>query len=248
MLHSVVGRVTAVTALGAAAIGATLALFFAANSSLSRANQDNARAAAISAAAFDLREHVLDLDTAFQAVVQGRGARFQARWRTAKQTWRAPAAQLEQAAAENQGLEAAALALRARIEAYINDYGDPVIAIAQISPAAARSTTALTEGTIRIGTILKSTDNLSRLAAQDAARRSVAANRLAHRATVAGLAALVFAPLLLIAIAIWLARSVAAPLRRTVDALRRSPPATSASGSTSAGATSSASSGADSMR
>ena len=65
MLHSVVGRVTAVTALGAAAIGATLALFFAANSSLSRANQDNARAAAISAAAFDLREHVLDLDTAF---------------------------------------------------------------------------------------------------------------------------------------------------------------------------------------
>ncbi len=218
MLHSVVGRVTAVTALGAAAIGATLALFFAANSSLSRANQDNARAAAISAAAFDLREHVLDLDTAFQAVVQGRGSRFQARWRTAKRTWRAPAAQLEQAAAENQGLEAAALALRARIEAYINDYGDPVIAIAQISPAAARSTTALTEGTIRIGTILKSTDNLSRLAAQDAARRSVAANRLAHRATVAGLAALVFAPLLLIAIAIWLARSVAAPLRRTVDA------------------------------
>jgi signal transduction histidine kinase len=218
LLHSVVGRVAAVTALGAAAIGATLTLFFAANSSLSRANQDNARAAAISAAAFDLREHVLDLDTAFQAVVQGRGARFQARWRTAKQTWRAPAAQLEQAAAENQGLEAAALALRARIEAYINDYGDPVIAIAQISPAAARSTTALTEGTIRIGTILKSTDNLSRLAAQDAARRSVAANRLAHRATVAGLAALVFAPLLLIAIVIWLARSVAAPLRKTVDA------------------------------
>ena len=218
MLHSVVGRVTAVTALGAAAIGATLALFFAANSSLSRANQDNARAAAISAAAFDLREHVLDLDTAFQAVVQGRGSRFQARWQTAKRTWRAPAAQLEQAAAENQGLEEAALALRARIEAYINDYGDPVIAIAQISPAAARSTTALAEGTIRIGTILKSTDNLSRLAAQDAARRSVAANRLAHRATIAGLAALVFAPLLLIAIAIWLARSVAAPLRRTVDA------------------------------
>src|SRR5207248_3036137 len=44
------------------------------------------------------------------------------------------------------------------------------------------------------------------------------ANQLAHRATVAGLSALIFTPLLLIAIALWLARSVAAPLRRTVGA------------------------------
>ena len=81
MLHSVVGRITAVTALGAAAIGATLALFFAANSSLRHANHENAQAVAISAAAFDLRNHVVDLDGAFQAVVQPNGRRFLPRWR-----------------------------------------------------------------------------------------------------------------------------------------------------------------------
>jgi signal transduction histidine kinase len=216
--HSVVGRITAVTALGAAAIGATLALSFAANSSLRRANDENSRAVAISAAAFDLRNHIVDLDNSFQAVVQPNGRHFLPRWRASERAWRKPADRLERAAANNTALEAAALALRANIEAYINDYGENVIQIAKIEPALARSSDALTEGTIRIDKILKSTDTLSRLAASDAARRSTDANKLAHRATVAGLAALVFTPLLLIGIAIWLARSVAAPLRRTVDA------------------------------
>ena len=218
LLHSVVGRVTAVTALGAVAIGATLSLFFAANSSLKRANEENAQATAINAAATDLRVHVVDLDNEFQKVVQGNGRRFLVRWRSAEQAWRAPSAKLVQAASHNQGLEADALALRAQIEAYITDFGEPVIAIARISPALARSSTALTEGTLRIDSILKATDNLTRFAASEAERRSQAANRLARRATFAGAAALVLTPLLLILLATWLARSVARPLRRTVQA------------------------------
>ena len=113
MLHSVVGRITAVTALGAAAIGATLALFFAANSSLKRANNENGQAVAISAAAFDLRNHVVDLDNAFRAVVGPNGQRYLRRWTVAEKAWRKPADQLEQAAANDQTLEAEALALRA---------------------------------------------------------------------------------------------------------------------------------------
>ena len=74
LLHSVAGRVTAFTALGAAAIGATLGLFFAANVKLKSANEDNARAAAISAASFDLRAHVIELDDAFQAVIARKAA------------------------------------------------------------------------------------------------------------------------------------------------------------------------------
>ena len=93
-----------------------------------------------------------------------------------------------------------------------------MIAIAQISPAAARSSAANAEGSLRIAKILKNTDGLARLAAANAANRSADANRLAHSATVAGLVALVITPILLIALGIWFARSVGRPLRRTVDA------------------------------
>ena len=218
LLHSVAGRVTAFTALGAAAIGATLGLFFAANTKLKSANEDNARAAAISAASFDLRAHVIDLDNAFQAVITSDGRRFLAQWHAAERAWRGPALQLEHAASQNAGEEHRAQLLEASIQSYISDYGEPVIAIAQISPAAARSSAANAEGSLRIAEILKNTDTLARLAASNAANRSAAANRLAHRATVAGLVALLITPMLLIALGIWLARSVARPLRRTVDA------------------------------
>ncbi len=218
LLHSVAGRVTAFTALGAAAIGATLGLFFAANTKLKSANEDNARAAAISAASFDLRARVVDLDNSFKAVIATRDGRLLARWHAAERAWRPAAVELEQAAAQNAGEEQRAQLLRASIESYISDFGEPVIAIAQISPAAARSAPANAEGSLRIATILKNTDTLARLAAANAANRSADANRLAHRATQAGLVALVIAPILLIALGIWLARSVARPLRRTVDA------------------------------
>jgi signal transduction histidine kinase len=218
LLHSVVGRVVAVTALGAIAIGGTLALFFAANSSLKHANQENARATAINTAAVNLRVHVLELATTFEAVVGGNGKQAVQQWKTAEQSWRQPAASLAQAAAPSQGLEAESLAVRAQIESFLTDFAEPVIAIAKISPALARSSTSQTERTIRIDEILKATDTMSTVAASEAAQSSASANRLAHRAQVAGLAALIFAPLLLVGLAIWLAKSVAAPLRRTVNA------------------------------
>jgi signal transduction histidine kinase len=213
--------VTAFTALGAAAIGATLGLFFAANTKLKSANEDNARAASISSASFDLRSHVTDLDNAFHAVISSSkkdSAARLARWHAAERSWRVPARDLEKAAAQNASEEQRAQLLQASIESYISDFGEPVIAINQISPSAARSQSANNEGSIRIASILRNTDTLAQLAAANAARRSADANRLAHRATVAGLTALVITPILLIALGIWLARSVARPLRRTVNA------------------------------
>ena len=68
-LRSVVARVIAVSTLGAAAIGATLALFFVANARLKAANNASAHSATVSAAAFDVRGSVLAIDQALQAVV-----------------------------------------------------------------------------------------------------------------------------------------------------------------------------------
>ena len=82
-LRSVVARVIAVSALGAAAIGATLALFFVANARLKSANTASARSATVSAAAFDLRAAVVAIDVALQGVVEEYSPKNLAQWRRA---------------------------------------------------------------------------------------------------------------------------------------------------------------------
>src|SRR5690348_10371963 len=86
-LRSVVARVIAVSALGAAAIGATLALFFVANARLRAANTASARSAVVSAAAFDVRAQVTAIDQALQAVVEQYTPESLAQWHHARSSW-----------------------------------------------------------------------------------------------------------------------------------------------------------------
>jgi signal transduction histidine kinase len=218
LLGSVVGRLVTVTAVSAAAIGATLGLFFAANTKLEAANRENRSAVTVSAAAYELRARVIDLDNAFQFAVHTGKPRFADRWKSAERRWRRAASQLEQAARGNASEERQARQLTNLIASYVDEYGLPVLAIAHVSPAAALSPDSTAEGSRRIDNIVRDTDGLAQDAAADAARKSAAASRLARRANEAGLVALVLTPLLLIGAGIWLARTVGAPLQRVVQA------------------------------
>jgi len=218
-LRSVVARVIAVSALGAAAIGATLALFFVANARLRSANTASAHSAAVSAAAFDVRGSVLAIDQALQEVVAEYTPESVAHWRRAVGGWEQPAAALERAAAaSNAQQERRAHALREEIRSYINDYGEPVVGIAKIAPSAVRISERAQEGARRLDAIVADTDAVARNSAAIAADRSAAASKLADQATVAGIVALVLTPVLLILLGLWLARVVADPLRQTVAA------------------------------
>ena len=218
-LRSVVARVVVVSALGAAAIGATLALFFVANARLRSANTASANSAKVSAAAFDVRGSVLAIDQALQAVVAGYTPDTVARWRRAARAWALPAAALERAAtASNAQQERRAHALRDEIRSYITDYGEPVVGIAKVQPFAVRTSDRAKEGRRRLDAIISDTDAVARNSAVLAADRSAAAGKLADQATVAGIVALVLTPVLLILLGLWLARVVADPLRQTVAA------------------------------
>ncbi|HWJ32660.1 MAG TPA: hypothetical protein VNR59_10005, partial [Gaiellaceae bacterium] len=185
-----------VSALGAAAIGATLALFFVANARLRSANTASARAATVSAAAFDVRAAVVAIDVALRQVVEEYSGRNLAQWRRAERSWEQPAAALERAAAASgDQQESRAHALREEIRAYIDDYGEPVVGIAKVSPAAVRTSDANTEGTLRLDQIITDTDAVARNSAVIAADRSAAAGKLADQATIAGIVALVLSPL-----------------------------------------------------
>jgi signal transduction histidine kinase len=210
--------VIAATAVGAAAIGATLGLFFAANTRLKSANTDSARAAKVSAAAFELRSKVVELGEAVRGVVASTDRASLTRWRRAELAWPPAAAALERAAATSEAQRRRTAALRFEIRLYVKDYGEPLVRIWELSPAAARSSDANTEGATRLQLILDHTDDVAHAAAVEAGERSANASRLAHQATVAGIVALVLTPVLLILLGIWLARLVAEPLRQTVDA------------------------------
>jgi signal transduction histidine kinase len=218
-LRSVVARVIAVSALGAAAIGATLALFFVANARLKSANVSSARSAAVSAAAFDVRGQVIAIDQTLQAVVDRYDRTTLANWRRVSRTWEQPAANLERAAtASNEQQERRAHTLREEIRQYVDDYAEPVVGIAKVQPSAVRSFDARTERRLRLEQIIADTDAVARNSAAVAADRSAAAVKLADQATIAGIVALVLTPVLLILLGLWLARVVADPLRRTVAA------------------------------
>ena len=208
----------AATAVGAAAIGATLGLFFAANTRLKSANTDSARAAKVSAAAFELRSKVVELGEAVRGVVASTDRASLTRWRRAELAWPPAAAALERAAATSEAQRRRTAALRFEIRLYVKDYGEPLVRIWELSPAAARSSDANTEGATRLQLILDHTDDVAHAAAVEAGERSANASRLAHQATVAGIVALVLTPVLLVLLGLWLARVVADPLRRTVAA------------------------------
>ena len=74
-----------------------------------------------------------------------------AQWRYAARSWEGPAAALERAAAaSNEQQQGRAQALRDEIRSYIDDYGEPVVGIARVSPSAVRSSDANTEGSRRL--------------------------------------------------------------------------------------------------
>jgi signal transduction histidine kinase len=217
-LHSVVSRVIGVTALGAAAIGATLGLFFAANARLKSANGVNARATAVNAAAYELRAHVNDLRDALDAVIANYKPATVARWHRVEETWRGPAERLQAAAAGDPTEARDVRTLRTQIEQYISDYGELILQIARFSPETARSQVAHAEGATRLQGIVFATEAIANRSATNAVEKSADANRLARQATIGGLIAVILTPILLILLGLWIAHLVAEPLRRTVDA------------------------------
>lgn len=206
------------TALGAAATGATLGLLYAANVRLRDANTGNARAASINAAAFELRATVRDLADALRGVITSDDRAAIVRWRQASHSWNPAVKRLEQSTAGDPAAADRARRLRNEIASYISDYAEPVVAIAQISRPAARSSDANTEGATRLNEILVDSDALARTAGADATSRTAAADRFAHQARIGALVALALTPILLVLLGVWLGRVLAQPLRDAVRA------------------------------
>ncbi len=217
MLRSVSARIAAVSVVAASGIAVMLTLFFVAETNLKRANNATTRSVDVSEAALNLRADVGTLQSALNAALRARTPANLAGWRHVRASWQHGADELRlKVQTPAQRLEVSKI--RGLIQAYVSDYAEPVLDIARVAPSTARSSAVSSEGRIRIGSITREIDAITRHAARSAALRSRHADDFAHRATTVGLAALILTPLLLLVAALWFMRSVARPLRSVADA------------------------------
>jgi signal transduction histidine kinase len=101
----------------------------------------------------------------------------------------------------------------AQVRSYVTDYGTPILEIAEVDPAAARSPAATNEGLLRIGQVRR---GLSRLLADEDRLISTHASSSKHRASQAvliGSIALGASGFLLLLVSGYLVRAVARPVR-----------------------------------
>ncbi len=217
MRHSVAVRIATVTVLAAAVLTLIFTLFFVAERDLKHANSGTTHAADVSAAGVNLRAAVGSLDRSFRSVLRQRNASTITDWHAATASWQTAAAQLAVAVRQPDELQRVH-AIEAQIAAYVSDYGNPVLDIALIAPATARSADVSEEGRVRITGITREIDAITSTAARSAASRSRNADAFSNRVTRFGLVALIFTPLLLLLGGIWLMRGIARPLRAVVGA------------------------------
>jgi signal transduction histidine kinase len=194
-------------------VAITFAVLFVAIAHLRSSTDVQAQARDVTTATLGLQQVVNQLETSLRAFVVTGDSRFLASWRRARGQLGRAVDQLDRELADQPAERRRAAEISGLTNAYVTEYGEPLIAIYKVSPPAARAPVATREGLFRIDTIRT---GLARLLAGEAALASSdssSAKGMATRAVNAGLAALVGAALLLVGFGVFLVRGITGPAR-----------------------------------
>jgi signal transduction histidine kinase len=215
---SLLSRVFAGSAVLAILVAGGFTTLLIATSHLRLSTNEQAQSRDLTKATLGLERVVNQLEVSLRSfVISNADERFLSDWRQARADMPTAIGTVEGLIPHVPAQQRQIAELSAEIHAYIGEYGLPLIAIAHISPNAARSGVATRDGLLRIGSIR---DHLSRLLADEdslAAAYGASAKREAARAVRIGVAALVAAAGLLVLFGVFLARGVARPVRMVAD-------------------------------
>jgi signal transduction histidine kinase len=215
---SLAARMVGASAALALLVGAVLAVEQIAVSSLRQATKAEARSKDVGRAAAGLETLVLDLESGLRGYVISGNARLLEPWQEARAALPRRVVRLERLVASDPAQLGRAQDLATMIDEFERDYALPLIAIAQVSPAAARAPVANAEGERRIETIRK--QFVTFLAAEDrrAAASAATARTRSHRALIIGIGGLGVSVALVLLLGIYLAHSIGRPLRAAAAA------------------------------
>ena len=206
-------RVLSAIGVLALLVAAAFSFVLLAMSSLRESTDEQVQVNKVTAATLRLERVVDELDQSLRGFVLTRNARIHAGWNRAKQNLAPATAALEKLVAHQP--QQAQLARRTvdRIGGFVNYYGEPLILIAQESPAAAQSPDASSEGLTRIGQIRRGLALLLNREDRIASSHASHARNRASDAVLVGVIALGASCIVLLLALGYLIRSVAHPVR-----------------------------------
>jgi signal transduction histidine kinase len=206
-------RVVLASTLIAVLVAGTFAVLLIAMADLRSSTNAQAHSKDVTAATLGLERDVNELEANLRAYVISGDARFLRLWREAREGLPASLERVTQLVDDQPTQSVQAGMLESQIQAYVSEYGVPLIGIARVSPEAARAPVATTEGLTRINGIRARFTKL--LAGEDAlaSQRAASAKHEASRAVRIGIATLIATGALLALFGIFLARGIARPVR-----------------------------------
>jgi signal transduction histidine kinase len=215
---SLVTRIVAAATVIALAVGALFLVFVLSLSTLRRATSRESRSKDVTVATVQLDTLTADLDNGVRLYVADRKPRFLVPYNEASAQWPAAAARLRTLVRGDAVQEQRAQEVTRQIRDYLQDYADPIIAIANVAPEVARSQESTDEGRKRIDGIRRGLLQILSTENARSRQRIADANGVARRAEIAGIAGLAASIVLVLLFGAWVARAVARPVRQAADA------------------------------
>jgi signal transduction histidine kinase len=214
-------RMIVATAVLALIVAGAFGILVHAVSTLDDATKREAHAKDVTAASVTLEKLVLDLETGLRGFVLTGNERFLQPWSRAREQLPRRLAAFERVATGDRQQARRARDLATLIREYVIDYSEPVVEIARDDPAVARTTVASTEGKRRTDEIREAFGRF--LSAEDrlAARSAASARSQSDRAVALAIAGLILSAVLIVGFGLYLARSIARPVRGVATAATR---------------------------
>ena len=213
---SLVTRIVAAATVIALAVGALFLVFVLSLSTLRRATSRESKAKDVTVAALQLDALTADLESGVRAYVSTRKPRFLEPYNEAKREWPGSVSRLRNLVRGDVVQERRVQRVSDQFRSYLSDYSEPIIAIAEVAPEAARSSES--EGRRRLDSMRRGLLQILGTENARSQQRIADANGIARRAEIAGIAGLAASIVLVLLFGAWVARAVARPVRRAADA------------------------------
>ncbi len=214
-------RMIAASAVLAVIVAGAFAVLVHAVSTLDNATKHEAHAKDVAAATVTLEKLVIDLETGLRGYILTGNARFLQPWTRAREQLPGRLNTFERVARTDGRQAQRARDLATLIREYVTDYSEPLVEIARDDPAVARTEVVSAEGKRRTDEIRSQFARFlgaeNRLAADSAA----SARSQSDRAVALAIAGLILSAVLIIGFGVYLARSIARPVRNVASAATR---------------------------
>jgi signal transduction histidine kinase len=220
-LDSLTARVMAGSAALAVLIAGIFVVLAFAVRDLSDAAGRQARAKDVVVDTVDLQKLVIDLETGVRGFAITGDARFLQPWRAARTELPRSLATFKTDAADDPQSRRTAGRLTELVRRYVDEYSVPLVEIARDNPKAARSATAVQEGRRRTDEIRAKFDEFLEAERARAAGTAASAREEAQRAIVLGIGGVAASVAMILALAFYLNRSIARPVRLVAQEAKR---------------------------